>query len=136
MSRFKRFGLNLLLCLVIAFTYLGCYLMKMRSVLELKVQSPKLENLVRFIKEDNQRLELEKASFEDPKRLMKLKDDPEYRAIIENYNKSASAYNAASNLWIDKIIDPAKTREAISKSLEVSCTRDINKSYSNGVMQT
>ena len=39
------------------------------------------------------------------------KDDSEYRAIIENYNKSASAYNAASNLWIDKIIDPAKTEK-------------------------
>ena len=64
------------------------------------------------------------------------KDDPEYREIIENYNKSASAYNAASNLWIDKIIDPAKTREAISKSLEVSCMKEINESYSNGVMQT
>ena len=64
------------------------------------------------------------------------KDDPEYREIIENYNKSASAYNAASNLWIDKIIDPAKTREAISRSLEVSCMKEINESYSNGVMQT
>ena len=64
------------------------------------------------------------------------KDDPEYREIIENYNKSASAYNAASNLWIDKIIDPAKTREAISKSLEVSCMKEINESYTNGVMQT
>ena len=64
------------------------------------------------------------------------KDDPEYRSIVENYNKTASAYNAASNLWIDKIIDPAKTRDAISKSLEVSCMKEINESYSNGVMQT
>ncbi len=52
--------------------------MRMRSVLDLKVKSPKLENLVRFIEEDNQRLKLEQASFEDPKRLMQLKDKPEY----------------------------------------------------------
>ena len=42
----------------------------------------------------------------------------------------------ATTFWIDKIIDPAKTREAISKSLEVSCMKEINESYSNGVMQT
>lgn len=78
MSRLKRFSINLVICLVISFAYLGCYLMKMSSVLALKVKSPKLENLVRFINEDNQRLRLEEASFEDPKRLLDLKNKPEY----------------------------------------------------------
>lgn len=77
-SSFKRFSINLTLCFIISFAYLGCYLMKMRSVLALKVESPKLENLVRFIDEDNQRLKVQEASMEDPKRLMELKDKPEY----------------------------------------------------------
>ena len=50
----------------------------MRSILALRVQSPKLENLVRYIQEDNSRLKLEEAKLEDPKRLMDLKNKPEY----------------------------------------------------------
>jgi acetyl-CoA carboxylase carboxyltransferase component len=45
-------------------------------------------------------------------------------------------YYAASRLWVDEIIDPARTREYISMSLESADHAPITKAFSVGVLQT
>lgn len=55
--------------------------------------------------------------------------------IIERYNRTTSPYYAASQLWVDAIIDPRETRKVISMGIEMANHAPIEK-FSVGVLQT
>ena len=56
--------------------------------------------------------------------------------IKSSYEASSSPFYAAARLWIDEIIDPTKTREYISKSIEWSNHNPSIPKLNVGVIQT
>lgn len=70
------------------------------------------------------------------KEITKEDEDTLLKKITDSYNSQLSPYYAASRLWVDEIIDPAKTREYISMSLESANHAPITKAFSVGVIQT
>lgn len=61
----------------------------------------------------------------------KLLDDTK-----NSYEGKSSPLYAASRLWIDEIIDPRKTREYISRAIEIADNSPIDKKFNPGVLQT
>jgi acetyl-CoA carboxylase carboxyltransferase component len=59
-----------------------------------------------------------------------------FNTIKNRYDEQISPYYAASRLWIDAIIDPAKTREVISIGIEMANHKKAEKPYNVGVIQT
>ncbi|MCB0663053.1 MAG: acyl-CoA carboxylase subunit beta [Saprospiraceae bacterium] len=55
--------------------------------------------------------------------------------ITERYENQTTPYYAASHLWLDAIIDPAKTREWISMGIEAANNAPVEK-FNPGVLQT
>jgi 3-methylcrotonyl-CoA carboxylase beta subunit len=58
------------------------------------------------------------------------------KTITERYDAQTSPYYAASRLWVDAIIEPANTREAISMGIEAANHAPLQKAFNVGVMQT
>ena len=56
--------------------------------------------------------------------------------IKKSYEDKSSPLYAAARLWVDEIIDPAKTREYISKSIEIANNNPEMKKFNVGVIQT
>lgn len=56
--------------------------------------------------------------------------------IQQSYEDKSSALYAAARLWVDEIIDPALTREYISKSIEVANNNPDIPKFNVGVIQT
>ncbi len=56
--------------------------------------------------------------------------------ITDRYNEQMTPYYAAARLWVDEIIDPAKTREYISMCLEVANHAPITRQFNVGILQT
>ncbi|MDQ7816008.1 MAG: acyl-CoA carboxylase subunit beta [Melioribacteraceae bacterium] len=56
--------------------------------------------------------------------------------VIQSYEEKNSPLYAAARLWIDEIIDPAKTSEYISFSIECANNNPEMKKFSTGVIQT
>jgi 3-methylcrotonyl-CoA carboxylase beta subunit len=56
--------------------------------------------------------------------------------IKNRYDEQISPYYAASRLWIDAIIDPAKTREILSIGIEMANHKKAEKQFNVGVIQT
>ncbi|HZW37891.1 MAG TPA: carboxyl transferase domain-containing protein [Ignavibacteriaceae bacterium] len=56
--------------------------------------------------------------------------------IKKSYEDTSSPTHAASQLWIDEVIDPAKTREYISWSLQVANNNPHMEKFNVGVIQT
>ncbi|WP_394991891.1 acyl-CoA carboxylase subunit beta [Emticicia sp.] len=56
--------------------------------------------------------------------------------ITDRYNSQLSPYFAASNLWVDGVIDPLETRKIISMGIEAANHAPITKRYNVGVIQT
>jgi len=56
--------------------------------------------------------------------------------ITDRYNEQMTPYYAAARLWVDEIIDPAKTREYVSMCLEVANHAPITRPFNVGVLQT
>lgn len=56
--------------------------------------------------------------------------------ITDRYNSQLSPYYAASNLWVDGVIDPLETRKIISMGIEAANHSPIQKRYNVGVIQT
>lgn len=56
--------------------------------------------------------------------------------ITEAYDNASSPLYAAARLWVDEIIDPAKTREYISRSIEVANNNPDIPPFNVGVIQT
>jgi acetyl-CoA carboxylase carboxyltransferase component len=59
-----------------------------------------------------------------------------FDTIKNRYDEQISPYYAASRLWIDAIIDPAKTREVISVGIDMANHKKAEKPYNVGVIQT
>lgn len=76
-------------------------------------------------------LEIEKRKKESKKEI-----DKSLKEIKSKYNEFSSPYYAASQLWVDAIIDPIKTREIISSGIEAANNAPITESYNPGIMQT
>ncbi len=56
--------------------------------------------------------------------------------IIASYEAKSSPLYAASQLWVDEIIDPALIREHISMALSVASGKPFIEPFSTGVIQT
>ncbi|MDH5380070.1 MAG: acyl-CoA carboxylase subunit beta, partial [Cyclobacteriaceae bacterium] len=57
------------------------------------------------------------------------------KSISDKYEKEMSPYYAASQLWVDDIIDPLDTRKIVSECLEVASHAPLEK-FNVGVIQT
>jgi len=57
------------------------------------------------------------------------------RKVEEGYREQTDVRYAAARLWIDKIIDPAETREALLLALEVATRFDDGRAFKTGVLQ-
>lgn len=69
----------------------------------------------------------------------KLSADDETKLLAEiqsKYDHELSPYYAASNLWIDAIIDPLETRKVISIGIEIANHKPIDERFNVGVIQT
>lgn len=58
------------------------------------------------------------------------------KEITDKYNKELSPYYAAARLWVDGIIDPLETRNAISMGIEAANQAPITEKFNVGVIQT
>ena len=58
------------------------------------------------------------------------------KTITDKYDKQTSPYYAASNLWVDAIIDPLESRKVISMGIEAANHSPIEKDYNPGVIQS
>lgn len=52
------------------------------------------------------------------------------------YEKQSDARYAAARLWVDAIVDPAETREAIVEALEAASLNPVVAEFKTGVLQT
>lgn len=69
----------------------------------------------------------------------KVSDDDKKKLltnILNSYTEKSTPYYAAARLWIDEIIDPAKTREWISMCIEVANNNAEIPKFNPGVIQT
>ena len=82
-------------------------------------------------------LQIEKSRLKGSgKELTQSELDALQKEIEERYERQTSPYYAASRLWVDAIIDPAKTREWLSFGIEMSNNNPEMKRYNPGVIQT
>jgi acetyl-CoA carboxylase carboxyltransferase component len=70
----------------------------------------------------------QKLSDEDKKRL--------YDEVKATYDQQMDPRYGAARLWIDKIIDPAETRQAIIMALEAAALNPEVPKFNVGVLQT
>ena len=82
-------------------------------------------------------LQIEKSRLKGSGKELNDKELTELQKEIEaRYERQMSPYYAASRLWIDAIIDPAKTREWLSYGLEMANNNPEMKKYNPGIIQT
>jgi acetyl-CoA carboxylase carboxyltransferase component len=58
------------------------------------------------------------------------------KEIHDRYDEQTNVLYAASRLWVDEVIDPAKTREIISYSIELANNNPDIPKFNVGVIQT
>lgn len=56
--------------------------------------------------------------------------------ITQRYDSQTSPYYAAARLWVDEIIEPSKTREWISRGMEIASNNPKIEPFNPGVIQT
>jgi 3-methylcrotonyl-CoA carboxylase beta subunit len=59
-----------------------------------------------------------------------------YESIRSTYDRQTDARYAAARLWVDAIIDPARTREALIEALEAAALNPTVAEFKTGVLQT
>jgi 3-methylcrotonyl-CoA carboxylase beta subunit len=59
-----------------------------------------------------------------------------YQSVRATYEHQTDPRYAAARLWVDAIIDPAHTREALSQALEVAALNPVVPEFKTGVLQT
>lgn len=59
-----------------------------------------------------------------------------FESTRATYEKQSDARYAAARLWVDAIIDPAGTREAIIEALEAASLNPVVAEFKTGVLQT
>jgi 3-methylcrotonyl-CoA carboxylase beta subunit len=67
--------------------------------------------------------------------ITKEEEEKLLKEITDRYNDQLSPYYAASHLWVDGIIDPIQTRNAISMGIEAANNAPIEK-FNVGIIQT
>jgi len=67
--------------------------------------------------------------------ITKEEEEKLLKEITDRYNDQLSPYYAASHLWVDGIIDPIQTRNAISMGIEAANQAPIEK-FNVGIIQT
>jgi 3-methylcrotonyl-CoA carboxylase beta subunit len=69
----------------------------------------------------------------------KLSDDEKrklYESVKATYDEQLDPRYGAARLWLDKIIDPMETRQAITTALEAASLNPEVKEFKTGVLQT
>jgi acetyl-CoA carboxylase carboxyltransferase component len=69
----------------------------------------------------------------------KLSDEEKkelYESVKQTYDTQTDPRYGAARLWIDKIIDPSETREAIAQALEAAALNPDVPEFKVGVLQT
>jgi 3-methylcrotonyl-CoA carboxylase beta subunit len=67
--------------------------------------------------------------------ITKEEEEKLLKEITDRYNEQLSPYYAASRLWVDGIIDPVETRNAISIGIEAANHLPVEK-FNVGIIQT
>jgi 3-methylcrotonyl-CoA carboxylase beta subunit len=67
--------------------------------------------------------------------ITKEEEEKLLKEITDRYNEQLSPYYAASRLWVDGIIDPLQTRNAISMGIEAANHAPVEK-FNVGIIQT
>jgi acetyl-CoA carboxylase carboxyltransferase component len=57
------------------------------------------------------------------------------RKVEERYDEQTDIRYAAARLWVDRILDPAQTRDALLLALEIATRHDRCQSFRTGVLQ-
>jgi 3-methylcrotonyl-CoA carboxylase beta subunit len=69
----------------------------------------------------------------------KLSDEEKQKVlddILNSYNEKSNPLYAAARLWVDEIIDPALTREYVSRAIEIADNNSRIPEFNVGVIQT
>ncbi|MCS6973771.1 MAG: acyl-CoA carboxylase subunit beta [Cyclobacteriaceae bacterium] len=69
------------------------------------------------------------------KEITKEEEGALLKEITNRYNEQLSPYYAAARLWVDGVIDPLETRQAISMGIEAASHAPVEK-FNVGVIQT
>ena len=81
-------------------------------------------------------LQIEKSTLKKSgEKKQETKESSFRNKILEDYNKKANVLYAASQLWIDAVIDPIETRKWISMGIEVANHSQIEKKFNMGILQ-
>jgi acetyl-CoA carboxylase carboxyltransferase component len=59
-----------------------------------------------------------------------------YESVKRTYDEQTDPRYGAARLWIDKIIDPIETRDAITQALEATALNPDVPEFKVGVLQT
>jgi acetyl-CoA carboxylase carboxyltransferase component len=59
-----------------------------------------------------------------------------FESIKKTYDRQTDARYGAARLWVDKIIDPAKTRDILIRSLELTALNPDIPKFNVGMLQT
>jgi acetyl-CoA carboxylase carboxyltransferase component len=59
-----------------------------------------------------------------------------YESVKRTYDEQTDPRYGAARLWIDKIIDPIETRDAIAQALEATALNPDVREFKVGVLQT
>jgi 3-methylcrotonyl-CoA carboxylase beta subunit len=70
------------------------------------------------------------------KKLSAAEKDELYKSIHATYESQMNPRYAAARLWVDAIIDPAHTREALIEALECAALNPEVREFKTGVLQT
>src|SRR5262249_59817359 len=57
------------------------------------------------------------------------------RKVEASYAEQTDVRYAAARLWVDRILDPAETRDALLLALEVATRYDDGRPFKTGVLQ-
>jgi len=72
----------------------------------------------------------------DGKRLSEEEKKELYESVKKTYDAQTDPRYAAARLWVDKIIDPMETREALIQALEAASLNPDVPQFRTGVLQT
>src|SRR5437773_6984285 len=70
------------------------------------------------------------------KKLSEQQKEELYESVRSTYERQTDPRYAAARLWVDAIIDPAQTREALVWALEAAALNPEVKEFKTGVLQT
>ncbi len=68
--------------------------------------------------------------------ITKEEEEKQIKIITDKYDEQTTPYYAASRLWVDGVIDPIETRNAISMGIEAANQSPIKKRFNVGIIQT